>query len=165
MAWQKKNALWWLSIDRYGRQPIAFPCFYPTFHADIALAVTSGPISSQQCDRSTNYNWKWEDKREANREIWKAIGGGGSGYYTDSVDSVRVWWYFQWMSNEQAIKLMHSISPTPTSLYSTGSGRELCPDQSTSPGSNLGDDEKKVVMTINKKVQYSYWRTKKVYNT
>lgn len=74
MAWQKKNALWWLSIDRYGRQPIAFPCFYPTFHADIALAVTSGPISSQQCDRSTNYNWKWEDKREANRDIWKAIG-------------------------------------------------------------------------------------------
>ncbi len=31
MARQKKNALWWLSIDRYGRQPIAFPVSTPHF--------------------------------------------------------------------------------------------------------------------------------------
>lgn len=44
--------------------------------ADPVQAVTSGPINSQQCDRSTNYYWKGEDKREAYVEIWKAIGGG-----------------------------------------------------------------------------------------
>lgn len=54
---------------------------------------------------------------------------------------------------------MHS--PTPTSLYSTGSGRYFCPDQLTSPESRLGDDEKKRVMAINKKLRYSYSRTKK----
>lgn len=39
-----------------------------------ASAVTSGPISSQQCDRSTNYYWKGRTS-EKQTEIWKASGG------------------------------------------------------------------------------------------
>ncbi len=65
----------WALITMGGKL-LLFPVssFYPTFHADIASAVTSGPISSQQCDGSTNYYWK-RRTREANREIWKASGG------------------------------------------------------------------------------------------